>query len=182
MKESKEKQPIEIVKPKASDARGLNELFYITWLATYPNEEAGITVADIEDKFKDAFSQEKLTAVSKSLENIPPNEQVLVAKIAGRIVGVLRVVKNENYNTLQSLYVLPDFQGINIGTKLWEEGKVFLDASKDTFVRVAEYNLNAITFYEKHHFQKTGKKFTDERFRMKSGSIIPEIEMVLKAQ
>jgi ribosomal protein S18 acetylase RimI-like enzyme len=69
-----------------------------------------------------------------------------------------------------------------VGTAIWHEAAKFIDPTKDTFLEVADYNENAINFYKKLGFEDTGKRITDERFRMKSGSIIPEMEMVLKAK
>ena len=53
--------------------------------------------------------------------------------------------------------------------------------AKDTYVDVAEYNQRAIDFYTKLGFVDTGRRHQEERFRMKSGAIITEMEMVRKA-
>jgi hypothetical protein len=50
----------------------------------------------------------------------------------------------------------------------------------ESTVEVATYNSNAIAFYKKLGFIETGRRFTNEKTRMKSGSIIPEMEMVIK--
>jgi ribosomal protein S18 acetylase RimI-like enzyme len=47
---------------------------------------------------------------------------------------------------------------------------------------LAVYNDRAKAFYKKLGFVDTGKRFIDERFRNKSGSIAPQMEMVLKAK
>jgi ribosomal protein S18 acetylase RimI-like enzyme len=44
-------------------------------------------------------------------------------------------------------------------------------------VEVATYNANAIRFYEGLGFVDTGKRMSDPKFTMKSGAIIPEMEM-----
>jgi ribosomal protein S18 acetylase RimI-like enzyme len=77
------------------------------------------------------------------------------------------------------IYVLPEYQGKGIGKLLWNELSKYLDINKETFVEVATYNENAIKFYEKLGFVDTNKRFTDERFRMRSGGIIPQMEMKL---
>ncbi len=46
---------IKILKVTPEDVREVTELLYMTWLATYPNEEHGITTDDIEDRFKDSL-------------------------------------------------------------------------------------------------------------------------------
>jgi RimJ/RimL family protein N-acetyltransferase len=57
-----------------------------------------------------------------------------------------------------------------------------MDASADIYVEVVDFNEQAINFYRKLGFVPTGRTIRDERFRMKSGAIFTEIEMVLKAR
>ncbi len=49
-------------------------------------------------------------------------------------------------------------------------------------VHVARYNKKAIDFYRSLGFEETFKRWEDERSRMKSGAILPLLEMVLKAR
>jgi ribosomal protein S18 acetylase RimI-like enzyme len=172
---------VEITDTNPEDALGITTVLYKAWLATYPNEEAGITVEDIEDSYKDRFTEEAIQKVTKVLENIPSNEKRLVARADNKVVGMSRIIKYDENNKLQTIYVLPEYQGKGVGTALWQEAAKFIDPSKDTFLEVAEYNENAINFYKKLGFEDTGKRLKDERFRMKSGSIITEMEMVLRA-
>lgn len=62
------------------------------------------------------------------------------------------------------------------------EAQQYLDPAKNIIVQVATYNTNAIAFYERFGFVDTGKRWSDERFRMKSGAVIPELEMLRKAE
>ncbi len=50
----------EIVVPEEKDMFNIRQVFYQTWLETYPNEKLRITRDDIEDKFKDYFTKEAL--------------------------------------------------------------------------------------------------------------------------
>lgn len=43
---------------------------------------------------------------------------------------------------------------------------------------VAVFNHKAIEFYKKFGFKKNGVMFTEERHRMPSGAIMPEIELI----
>jgi len=174
---SKEKPPIEIDDATPADARNIQNVFYKAWLRTYPNEEAGVTVDDIEDRFKDSFSEERIQRLQNRIHWSPPNERFLVARVAGKAVAACRVIRNEDKNDLQAIYILPEYQGQGIGRQLWNEGKTFFDDTKDTFVEVAAYNQNAIDFYTKLGFEDTGKRFVDEKFRLKSGATIPQMEM-----
>jgi ribosomal protein S18 acetylase RimI-like enzyme len=90
------------------------------------------------------------------------------------------MVRNNDNNQLRTIYVLPEYHRSGIGTMLWNAVKDFIDESKDTIVQVADYNQQAINFYEKLGFVDTGKRWKDERWKMRSGAYIPEMEMILK--
>lgn len=181
--ESKENSPeIKILPATPEDARGVAELFYKTWLATYPNEKAGITVDDVEDRFKNAFTEESLAKRAERMSQLKENETFFLAKEGDKVVGACNVVRHPDKNQLQAIYVIPEYQGKGVGKLLWEQAQKYFEADKDTIVQVATYNTNAIEFYKKLGFEETGKEFSDEKFRMKSGAIIPETEMVIKAK
>ncbi len=165
------------------DAWGIVNVLHKTWLATYPNEELGITVDDIEESYKESFTEENLKKLGDKIGKENPNEKRLVAKIGDDVVGVATMVRNENDNQLRTIYVLPEFQGRGIGKMLWEEAKKFCDPNKDIIVQVATYNQNTIEFYKKLGFVDTGKRFSDTTWRAKKmGVSIPEMEMVIKAK
>ena len=170
-----------IEKPKIEDVRGIQEVFYKTWLATYPDEEAGITVADIEEKYKDRFSEAVLEKRRNDILDKSENKLFLVAKDDGQVVGACRARKDEKCNELEAIYVLPDYQGKGIGKMLWDRAMEFFENEKDIIVQVVTYNLPAINFYRKLGFTDTGKRFSDEKFKMPiSGSYLPEMEMVIR--
>lgn len=179
----KKKEPeTKIMQATPDDVLGMQEVFYKTWLATYPNEELGITVDDIEDRFKGAFTEEKLAPRRERLVNLPEGEKVFVAKENDKVVGLCRIILHQDKNQLQAIYILPEYQGKGVGKKLWEEAQQNFDQTKDTIVEVASYNTKAIEFYRRLGFIETGKYWEDENFRLKSGAIIPEIEMIIKAK
>lgn len=168
---------------KAQDAEGMGKIFYKTWLATYPNEEVGITVDDIEDRFKDRFTEEGIKKESEKIANPPEGSTTFVAKEGGAIVGVCRILVSEQENRIGAIYVLPEYQGKGIGKKLWEQAQKFFDSKKDTLVSLASYNTNAFEFYKKLGFKDTGRRWdNDEKFKMKSGTVMPHMEMVIKAR
>ncbi len=181
--EDKEKEPeIKILPVAPEDARGVAEVLYKTWLTVYPNEKAGITTDDIEDKFKDSFTEDSLAKRAERIMHPKEGERLFVAKDGDIVVGICIIVKHSDKNQLQAIYVLPDHQGRGIGSLLWQEAQKEFTPGNDTIVQVATYNVNAINFYKNLGFVGTGKEFQDERFRMKSGAILPETEMVIRAK
>lgn len=173
---------IEIRPATPEDVREIQEVLYRTWLDTYPNQEAGITVDDIQQRFKYRFTLEFLSERSKQIANLPENETLLIAHHEDEVVGVCRAIRNPDHNQLPAIYVLPEYQGKGIGRLLWKAVQKSIDPTKDTIVEVATYNKKTIQFYENLGFKDTGKRWEDENFRMKSGAILPLLEMVMKAR
>jgi ribosomal protein S18 acetylase RimI-like enzyme len=174
---------IKIGKPKKEDAKGIQELFYRAWLATYPNKYLGITIEDVEEKFKNRLSPEAIEKRLNDIANTSPDRLFLIAKDGERVVGVCRVKKMEEFNELEAIYVLPDSHRQGIGSMMWERAREFFGDKNDIIVKVAEYNIQAVNFYKKLGFVDTGKRFSQERFKMPvSGNLIPEMEMIRKVK
>lgn len=165
---------------QSSDAKEVSDVYYYTWLETYPDKELGITLDDIEHHFKDRRSPERITKLQNAYKKLSDDERIIVAKDGDHVVGVARLIKHKDNNQLQSIYVLPDHQKKGIGRALWGEAVRFFDPHMDIVVEVATYNKKAIDFYTSLGFKDTGRRFTEERHRMKSGVAIPEIEMRIK--
>lgn len=164
-----------------TDVEEIQEVFYQTWLATYPNAEAGVTVDDIHDRHKDRMSPERTEKRRKDVDGRLPNTRMLVAEIDGRVIGICRVTKEPAYGHLDAIYILPEHHGKGIGKLLWHEAREFLGTGNEIRVEVATYNTRAIHFYTRLGFEDTGVRFEEERLRMKSGANIPQMRMVLKS-
>ncbi len=176
------RKKIVIAEPKPEDAREIEELFYRTWLETYPNKEAGVTRDDVEDKYKSSFSDEMLAKRAERIAQPPDGDTLLLAKEGKKIVGLCRVVVHQDKNQLQAIYVLPEYQSRGVGSLLWKEAQKHFDVRRDIVVHVATYNTKAVAFYKKLGFEDTGLRFKEERFTMKSGATIPEMEMRIHVQ
>jgi ribosomal protein S18 acetylase RimI-like enzyme len=179
---SREKLNIEISRETADDISGILKLTEEAWQATYPNEEAGILASDIEHRFKNLNTEGERERRKKMIETRGPDVLSIVAKVNGEIVGACAVRRDSEVNELMSINVSPRFKRMGIGSQMWEEARNFLDKEKDTLVKVAEYNQNAIRFYKSMGFEGTDKKIEDERFRMRNGKIIIQIEMLRPAE
>lgn len=159
------------------DVFGMHEVFLAGWLTTYPNEEYGITANDINYKFEQALLPEKLAARKLRLAEPKEDELILVSESVGKIIGVCVGVKNTDYNQLQAVYILPEFQGKGLGRLMFNEVSKIFDKNKKTIVHVASYNDKAIGFYQKLGFVSTGKITMDDKYKLRNGSVIPELEM-----
>ncbi|MDQ5962479.1 MAG: hypothetical protein QG653_286 [Patescibacteria group bacterium] len=176
---SNEQIRISIETAQPNDAEEIQNVFYKTWLATYPNNVPGVSVDDVHEHHKEKLSEEGIEKSRKRIEDglSLENQRFLVAKVDGKIAGVCLATVLEDKNQLNAIYVLPEFQGKGLGYKLWGEVLKFIDQTKDTVVQVVIYNTSAIEFYKRLGFEDTGKRWTDEKFKMKSGATFPEMEM-----
>lgn len=101
----------------------------------------------------------------------------LVAKDGDKVVGHCFVIKEETYNKLQVLYVLPDYQGLGVGSLLANKGMEWLGTERDIAIEVVSYNTEAIEFYKKLGFEIKGNAH-NEVTELPSGKIMPEILMI----
>jgi ribosomal protein S18 acetylase RimI-like enzyme len=174
---------VTIQKAKIEDVKEIQDVFYKTWLATYPNKKAGITIEDIEERFKNRFSEKNIRKRETQILDAPENKFFLVAKDRDKVIGACIAVKEADINQLQAIYVLPEYQGRGVGQMFWTKIQEFFARDKRTIVQVADYNDKAIAFYQKLGFVDTGKRFTDEKHKMPvSGDCIPEMEMEIKVK
>jgi ribosomal protein S18 acetylase RimI-like enzyme len=165
---------------RPEDVRDIQNVYHETWLDTYPSEEVGVIVEDIEENFKNAYSKETLDNIANKIRTLPVTAKFLIAVVNDKVVGLCRISIKEEFNQLNAIYVLPAYQGMGIGLKFWDESMIFFDKNKRIIVQVATYNSRAIKFYEKLGFRDNGKRFTEERHRMPiSKVLIPELEMEL---
>ena len=172
---------INISLARPEDAKEAQLVFYQTWLHTYPNEEHGITLDAIKQRYAGRLTDEGIARFADKIANPEPNTQFLVARQDNKIIGACRLRKDDMQNQLGAIYVLPEWQRLGVGDKLWQEAQRFFDADKDIVVNVATYNNKAINFYKKLGFVDTGKRFSEENFRLAGDVSLPEMEMVIRA-
>lgn len=168
-----------IVDATPQDFIGFREVQKISWLATYPNEELGITSQDIEERFDDSTKEAKKTVEErKRAINTDPSLHTWVAKFHGKIVGFCVTTKGKE-NHIQAIYILPEFQGKGIGKRFMQVSLTWLGDKEDVYVNTASYNQKAIDFYKSFGFVDTGE-YVEPSVIFKSGVIIPEMKMVKK--
>ena len=181
--ERKEAPVVVVSVATPEDAQAIRDVQYRTWLATYPENGSGITVADINwyfNDFRKTFSEEMLKKLAHELGSLPDSDRAIVAKDEqGKIVGYAWLTKHDNQNELGAIYIDPSFQGGGVGKRLWAEAEKFFDAAKETMLTVQEKNERAIGFYKKLGFEDTGKRL--ETLTFPSGATFKEIKMVRPA-
>jgi ribosomal protein S18 acetylase RimI-like enzyme len=174
--ESREKPIIEIFEATAEDAAGIIAVQKKTWLATYPNEEFGITEQDILSK--DWDSPDRLARWQKTIAEEGDANRLWIAKEDEKIVGFCSAQRGDVQNRIGAIYILPEYQGQGVGKKLLEKAFNWLGDEKDATLEVAKYNTNAIEFYKKFGFEGESEIAPSPASQLPSGKLIPGIEMV----
>jgi ribosomal protein S18 acetylase RimI-like enzyme len=175
---------IAIERAEPEDAEAISELLRITWMATYPNAEAGITKEDIrlrtEGKHGERIPQ-NIKNWRKRIETNDGSVAVFVARRHGKIVGMVAPGFIDSRRRIGALYVLPDMQGKGVGGKLMKKALEWHGDKEDIWLNVASYNQNAINFYKRFGFKQTNTSIMDQG-NVYGNTHIPEIELVRRAE
>ena len=165
---------------KPEDAEQIQKLYYETWVDTYRNDEHGITLENLQYRYRDSMSEKSIDWLRDFIKSkIPDNNKYLTAKVDSKVIGVSYLEKEIDHNRLHGLYILPEYQSKGMGKMFWEEAKKFFDLKNKTILEVAVYNAKAIGFYKKLGFIDTGKRYPEERITDEKIVKIPMMEMNL---
>jgi ribosomal protein S18 acetylase RimI-like enzyme len=151
-----------------------------TWLATYPNEELGITKEAINARFVNVSAEiVRRRAANKQRINTDPSVHIWVAKDEyNSIIGFCIAVKEALNGYIQAIYVLPTYQGQGAGKRLMQTALDWLGDKKPVKLSVATYNEKAMTFYRSLGFVVNDNSFELSITQLPSGVNIPQIEMI----
>lgn len=171
---------IEIDVANTGDAIGINQVQKSSWLATYPNEDFGISKEDILSKdWDDPARIERWTGVIKGMG---PKLRVLVAKKEGRVVGFCSIGKRPLKGVVYALYILPELKGMGLGLRIMQKSLEWFGEWTNVYLNVVKYNEGAIRFYSKLGFEIVSEIATTPYAILPTGKAMPEIEMVKKAK
>lgn len=165
-------EEIEISSAKLCEIEDVLKLKDEVWLDTYVSKEHGITEADLRSR--EALNSERLMRMQRIVLSNSSDGHIWVVKFKNEIVGMCSAEKGDDKNKLVSLYVLPKYQGLGIGTRLFEKVLDWFGCDKPIELGVAEYNAKAIRFYEKFGFEIEGNM---EDYTLASGKRIPLVKM-----
>lgn len=154
-----------IRKMSKKDINDVQNVAKKSWNATYQ----GIIPEDVQNRFlKVAYSDEML---KKRLDQI-----IFVAEHDEKIIGFINLKETEQPNTydLSAIYILPDYQGKRIGSRLIAHSIEPIKNFEKIFLEVEKDNINAVNFY-----RKLGFKIVDEYNDDFDGHILRTLKMSL---
>lgn len=131
------------------DTNEIQKVLFNTWLASYSDF---IPMTDIQWYFNNYYSDINFARLFDDT-----NTTSYVAEIKKNIVGYARMKINEEQKRcyLESLYVLPEFQGKGIGTDLLKivEKNALKNSFHQIWLGVMEQNIPSLEWYKKLGFQ-----------------------------
>ncbi|WP_077296981.1 GNAT family N-acetyltransferase [Virgibacillus pantothenticus] len=154
-----------IRKMEEADIEAVQEVATTSWHTTYD----GIIPIEIQDTFLvGAYSKEMLI---RRLEG----SHFFIAVVDGKVIGFANYAPVTDKGTMElaAIYVLPDYQGVGIGSALLEAG-IAISEGAEIYINVEKENTIGRRFYERKGF-KVVEEFT-ENF---AGHLLQTIRMVL---
>lgn len=133
------------------DTNEIQKVLFNTWLASYADF---IPMTDIQWYFNNYYSESNFAQLFDDHLSVGH-----VAEVKDHIVGYARMKINQDQKRcyLESLYVLPQFQGNKIGTDLLAivEKKALKLSYSQLWLGVMEQNIPSLNWYKKLGFQFT---------------------------
>jgi ribosomal protein S18 acetylase RimI-like enzyme len=161
------------------DDDGIRYVQHQTWLATYPNEELGITREAINARFVNVSEETlKRRITNKQRLNADSSLHIWVAKDEQNIVGFCIAVKEALNGHVRAIYVLPSYQGRGVGKGLLQTALNWLGNKKPVTLAVATYNKKAMEFYRTFGFVPVEESVGLSVAQLAPGVAIPQLEMI----
>lgn len=172
-----QKEPVPqytIRKATVDDTVAIRHVQAASWLATYPNDEYGVSEEWVKAYTDSWLTPEKLEEskgyIERAISN--PSGYYRVAEVDGEIIGFIHGSTNEDdTKELEAIYTRPDMFGKGLGPQLIT---LFIEWAGDSqsSLEAAVYNERALRFYRKYGFKEVAG--TEYLYRDK----IPVIKMV----
>jgi ribosomal protein S18 acetylase RimI-like enzyme len=152
----KEHQPQFMIREATlDDASRIREMQAKSWLATYPNDDNGVSYEWVKDRTDKWLLPERIEESRAIFEKIVNDETQFyrLAEKEGEVVGFVHVsTKGDDTKELDAIYTDPKTFGSGLGKQLIKLADEWIGRTTTT-LQVATYNERAIRFYKKHGFK-----------------------------
>jgi ribosomal protein S18 acetylase RimI-like enzyme len=161
-----------------TDAVGARKMQAESWLATYPNQEAGVSNEWVKDVTDQWLTPENLERSQQILKAALDDSTAFyrLAENGEKIVGFVHAATNDDgTKELEAIYTSPETFGSGLGQQLMDVANEWI-GDIDVTLKVAIYNERAIRFYEKNGFKVV--EGTEELYK----EMIPIVQMKRKGE
>ena len=176
---------VKIERAIPDDAEIICDIRDRAWLIAYPKADLGITTDDIRvmAQGRDGeFVPRRTAYLKKQLADDDGNGlTTFVAKVSNKVVGYVDPrIDEQKHRRIGAIYVVPEFQGMSVGSKLMQHVIDLYGRDEDIFLEVVSYNQKAIDFYRGFGFAQTDAVVPEEPGRPEYLKSLPQVEMVLR--
>lgn len=145
-----------IQRASLDDVEGYRGVQSRSWIDTYPNEAAGVSLEWVKTRAEGWMTPEAIATskerVAQLLED-PEHQPLYVAKVGDAVVGMIHVTSLEGNQRLEALYVDKQYRGKGIAQQLVDQAFQKLDLTQPIVLEAASYDDRAIHFYQKNGFE-----------------------------
>lgn len=136
------------------DLLAIRKMHAKSWLATYPNDEAGVSEDWVRERVSGWTTPEGMKKSEEHFKNIfgNPNHFYRIATLDNEVVGLVHASRDDASQHLDALYIDESEYGTGLAQELMEMADDWLDPNVPTDLEVTSYNTRAIRFYEKCGF------------------------------
>ncbi len=136
------------------DLLAIRKMHAKSWLAVYPNDEAGVSEEWVRGRVSNWITPEGIEKSKEHFKGIfgNPNHFYRIATVDNAVVGLVHVSRDDAKQHLDALYIDESEYGSGLAQELMGMADDWLDTSLPTDLEVASYNKRAIRFYEKCGF------------------------------
>jgi ribosomal protein S18 acetylase RimI-like enzyme len=126
-----------------------------SWIAAYPNKEAGVTQEWVLDYTAKWLTAEALEKSKEKLGGIFDNSDhyYRVAVCDDKVVGFVHISRVDGAQHFEAIYLDESQHGTGLAQRLVDEVFLWVNKTQPITVEVASYNKRAIAFYRKYGFE-----------------------------
>ena len=149
------KRQFKIREATLRDAVEVRKMQAESWLATYPNEDAGVPYDWVKERTDNWLTPERLKQSKNIFREVITDQTQFyrLAERSGQIIGFVHALtKEDNKKELEALYILPEVFGSGVGQQLMALANEWIGRA-EVGLTVASYNKRAIGFYQKNGFE-----------------------------
>lgn len=141
---------------RLEDVPAMRKMHAKSWLATYPNDAAGVSREWVEERVAAWLTDEELAKSKEYFRDITqnPDHFYRVARDQDRVVGLVHASRIDGHQELHALYIDEDYYGNGLAQELIDAALQHFDMSQDIELQVAAYNERAKSFYRKYGFEE----------------------------
>lgn len=146
---------VEIRDGTVDDAVDARKMQAESWVATYPNDKAGVSHEWVIDRTDTWLLDERIKESKEIVSKIiaDPTQLYQIAKQDNRVVGFVHAKMQDNGTAeLEAIYTSPATFGSGLGQQLMDLASDWI-GGVEVSLSVASYNDRAIRFYQKNGFE-----------------------------